>query len=96
MLFPSLVYCISPSIFADDMDVDELKRELAKMKDILNKSMHVLDDNRKKKNHYVIDGNLMSTVFIITFFVIILVSIFSFRNLYIAVMKKYPHKHDEL
>lgn len=66
------------------------------MKDILNKSMHVLDDNRKKKNHYVIDGNLMSTVFIITFFVIILVSIFSFRNLYIAVMKKYPHKHDEL
>lgn len=70
-----------------------MKVELAKMKLLLAQSLHEIDkskEERKKACAPLIDGNFLSTIFLVTFVGIIAVSFYAFRNLYFAVLKKFP------
>lgn len=83
------------------MNVDDLRGDLAKMKELLAQSLLEIDkakeERRKTCGSPFIDGNFLSAIFLITFIVIIVVSFYAFRNLYIAVLKKFPSTdQDEL
>lgn len=54
------------------------------------------NEDRRKASVGVIDGNFLSVTFGTALVVIMSVSIYAFYNLYIAIMKKFPHVHDEL
>lgn len=64
------------------------------MKELLAQSLLEIDkskeERRKTCGSPFMDGNFLSTVFLATFFVIIAVSFYAFRNLFIAVLKKFP------
>lgn len=88
-------------ISAEDLNVDELRGELNKMKELLAQNLHELDkskeDRKRSCGSPFIDGNFLSTIFLTTFVVIITVSFYAFRNLYLAVLKKFPSaQQDEL
>lgn len=81
------------------MNVDDLRGELAKMKELLAQSLLEIDNSKKERRKTCgspfMDGNFLSAIFLITFVVIITVSFYAFRNLYIAVLKKFPSaQHD--
>lgn len=70
-----------------------MKTELAKMKLLLAQSLHEIEtskEERRKTCSTIIDGNFLSTIFLVTFVGIIAVSFYAFRNLYFAVLKKFP------
>lgn len=90
-------FCFS----AEDLNVDDLRGELNKMKELLAQSLHEIDKSKEERKRSCgspfIDGNFLSTIFMTTFVVIITVSFYAFRNLYIAVLKKFPaSQQDEL
>lgn len=55
-----------------------------------------LNDGRRSTNIGMIDGSFLSFVFGVALVVILTVSIYAFYNLYQAILKKFPVKHDEL
>lgn len=48
----------------------------------------------KKKN--LISDTVMSAVFVTSFILILIMAIYSFRTLYLAIQKKFPSPHTEL
>lgn len=50
----------------------------------------------KRQNASIIDGSFLSAVFGIALLVIITVSVYAFYNLTTAILKKFPHSHEEL
>lgn len=64
------------------------------MKELLAQSLLEIDkskeERRKTCGSPFMDGNFLSTVFLAVFVVIIVVSFYAFRNLFVAVLKKFP------
>ena len=88
-------------VLAEDLNVDDLRGELAKMKELLARSLHEIDKSKEERKRSCgspfIDGHFLSNVFLLTFVVIVVVSVYAFRNLYVAVLKKFPSTpQDEL
>ena len=79
--------------------VEELKAKLETMKQLMEEQVGY---GSKKKNNYtsrretIIDGTFLSAVFAVVFILIVGVSFYAFRNLFYAIMKKFPSKHTEL
>ncbi|KAJ8923752.1 hypothetical protein NQ315_010333 [Exocentrus adspersus] len=78
--------------------VDELRQRLNNMKKMMaeRRGVDSLDEGRRSTNVGVIDGSFLSVVFGIALIVIVTVSVYAFYNLYTAIMKKFPHPHEEL
>lgn len=83
---------------ASNESVDELRHRLSNMKKMMadRRGMDSLDEGRRSTNIGVIDGSFLSVVFGIALVVILTVSIYAFYNLYTAILKKFPHPHEEL
>ncbi|KAL3290396.1 hypothetical protein HHI36_023737 [Cryptolaemus montrouzieri] len=77
-------------------NVDELRQRLNIMKKMMAERQYLDDSTEQRKNVGVIDGSFLSMVFGTALIVIIIVSIYAFYNLYIAILKKFPSKHEEL
>lgn len=52
--------------------------------------------NRRHTTAGIIDGNFLSMAFGVALLVIVSVSVYAFYNLYYAILKKFPSKHEEL
>ncbi|KAJ8934870.1 hypothetical protein NQ314_013144 [Rhamnusium bicolor] len=78
--------------------VDELRHRLNNMKKMMaeRRGMSSLDEGRRSTNLGVIDGSFLSVVFGMALVVILTVSVYAFYNLYSAILKKFPHPHEEL
>ncbi|CAG9855371.1 unnamed protein product [Phyllotreta striolata] len=78
--------------------VDELRLRLKSMRRLMKdrNGSGDFDSGRRPGSAGVIDGNFLSVTFSAALVIIITVSIYAFYNLYVAVMKKFTHVHDEL
>ncbi|XP_056646978.1 uncharacterized protein LOC130903753 [Diorhabda carinulata] len=78
--------------------VDELRQRLNNMRRLMAERISPVNYNegRRTTNEGLIDGTFMSFTFGAALVVIISVSVYAFYNLYVAILKKIPHNHDEL
>ncbi|VVC31810.1 Hypothetical protein CINCED_3A004374 [Cinara cedri] len=87
------------SLDMDDLSIEEkiekinLLRELIHLKE--NTGTGFSSQNTKQKKN-IISGTVMSVIFFGCFTLVIAVSFYSFRMLYLAVQKKFPSPHSEL
>ncbi|KAK3926918.1 Sodium channel protein type 10 subunit alpha [Frankliniella fusca] len=92
----------------DRRSVQALREQLRHMREVMNDSEYADSlaamantppgkKPRVPNRASVIDGSFMSFVFIFVFTVIVIVSFYAFKNLYHAVLKKFPTvQHTEL
>ncbi|CAG9759540.1 unnamed protein product [Ceutorhynchus assimilis] len=78
--------------------VDELRERLENMKKLMADRNQNNDNKaqRRKPATDVIDGNFLSIMFALTLFVILVVSIYAFYNLFWAIWKRNSRYHEEL
>lgn len=55
-----------------------------------------INDGRRQTNLGIIDGSFLSVIFGMALLVIITVSVYAFYNLYNAILKRFPARHEEL
>ncbi|XP_045481741.1 uncharacterized protein LOC123685919 [Harmonia axyridis] len=86
-----------PNIVTGEENVDELRQRLNVMKKMMAERQYLdQSTDQRKSNGGVIDGSFLSVVFGTALVVIITVSIYAFYNLYVAILKKFPSRHEEL
>jgi hypothetical protein len=79
--------------------VEELKAKLETMKRLMKEQGErggKGNRNYTARRDTIIDGTFLSAVFAVVFILIVGVSFYAFRNLYYAILKKFPSKHTEL
>ncbi|ALC46630.1 CG14312 [Drosophila busckii] len=92
-----------------DMDtesVDVLRERLSTMKRLMAERTAQQKNNpvsteeiftaKRRKTANIIDGNFLSIAFGGALLVIVTVSVYAFYNLYNAILKKFPSRHEEL
>lgn len=99
---------LNSSVYQEDLEdveeaatpesVDELRERLERMKKLMaDRSRSDADKPRRRKNAPdVIDGNFLSVMFALTLFIISVVSIYAFYNLFWAIWKRNARPHEEL
>ncbi|XP_044765567.1 uncharacterized protein LOC123321854 [Coccinella septempunctata] len=86
-----------PTGVVGEESVDELRQRLNVMKKMMAERQYLDQSTEQRKSNVgVIDGSFLSMVFGTALVVIITVSIYAFYNLYVAILKKFPSRHEEL
>lgn len=77
--------------------IDEIRNRLKGMRQIMeDRQSRSTLSGEKRPSASIIDASFLSAIFGITLLVIITVSIYAFYNLTTAILKKFPHTHEEL
>lgn len=77
--------------------IEEIRNRLKGMRQLMEDRQAKSDfHGDKRTSPSAIDASFLSAVFCITLVVIITVSIYAFYNLTTAILKKFPHTHEEL
>ncbi|XP_055387656.1 uncharacterized protein LOC129616188 [Condylostylus longicornis] len=79
--------------------LNNMKRLMAERNAQARNSNQRVEDIWTKPHHSstgIIDGNFLSLAFGTALLVIITVSVYAFYNLYNAILKKFPSRHEEL
>lgn len=84
-------------ILANGESIDEIRQRLKGMRKLM-EERHGRSNftGDKRSNGSIIDGSFLSAVFAVALVVIITVSVYAFYNLTTAILKKFPHSHEEL
>nr|XP_018912237.1 PREDICTED: uncharacterized protein LOC109040687 [Bemisia tabaci] len=84
-----------------ETDVQNLREQLEQMRSLVNDHAHILEGSEKGKKKKanqdsIINGSFLSFMFLTVFMMIMGVSIYAFKSLFAAIIKKFNHTHTEL